>query len=106
MKPVEVEFLMVDKLSSRLAKCERKIDEFGRKTKNANRNMNELEQTTGKVSKTVAKLASAFAMKELASNILKVRGQFQQLEVSFTTMLGSAERADALLKQLTKTAAT
>ena len=106
MKPVEVEFLMVDKLSSRLAKCERKIDEFGRKTKNANRNMNELEQTTGKVSKTVAKLASAFAVKELASNILKVRGQFQQLEVSFTTMLGSAERADALLKQLTKTAAT
>lgn len=106
MKPVEVEFLMVDKLSSRLAKCERKIDEFGRKTKNANRNMNELEQTTGKVSKTVAKLASAFAMKELASNILKVRGQFQQLEVSFTTMLGSAERADALLNQLAKTAAT
>lgn len=106
MKPVEVEFLMVDKLSSRLAKCERKIDEFGRKTKNANRNMNELEQTTGKVSKTVAKLASAFAMKELVSNILKVRGQFQQLEVSFTTMLGSAERADALLNQLAKTAAT
>lgn len=106
MKPVEVEFLMVDKLSSRLAKCERKIDEFGRKTKNANRNMNELEQTTGKVSKTVAKLASAFAMKELASNILKVRGQFQQLEVSFTTMLDSAERADALLNQLAKTAAT
>ena len=106
MKPVEVEFLMVDKLSSRLAKCERKIDEFGSKTKNANRNMNELEQTTGKVSKTVAKLASAFAMKELASNILKVRGQFQQLEVSFTTMLNSAERADALLNQLAKTAAT
>ena len=106
MKPVEVEFLMVDKLSSRLEKCERKIDEFGRKTKNANRNMDELNQTTGKVGKTVAKLASAFAMKELAANILKVRGQFQQLEVSFTTMLGSAERADALLKQLTKTAAT
>ena len=106
MKPVEVEFLMVDKLSTRLEKCERKIDEFGRKTKNANRNMDELNQTTGKVGKTVAKLASAFAMKELAANILKVRGQFQQLEVSFTTMLGSAERADALLKQLTKTAAT
>lgn len=106
MKPVEIEFLMVDKLSSRLAKCERKIDEFGRKTKNANRNMDELNQTTGKVSKTVAKLASAFAMKELVANILKVRGQFQQLEVSFTTMLGSAERADALLKQLAKTAAS
>ena len=40
---------------------------------------------------TVGKLAAAFTIKELVSNITKVRGEFQQLEVSFQTMLGSAE---------------
>ena len=40
---------------------------------------------------TVGKLAAAFTIKELVSNITKVRGEFQQLEVSLQTMLGSAE---------------
>ncbi|MCS3128446.1 tape measure protein [Bacteroides ovatus] len=40
------------------------------------------------------------------SNITKVRGEFQQLEVSFQTMLGSAEKDDTLMQQLVHTAAT
>ncbi len=45
-------------------------------------------------------------LKELASQVMNVRGEFQQLEIAFGTMLGSAEKANKLMQQLTKTAAT
>ncbi len=59
-----------------------------------------------KLKDTAGKLASAFAAKQLVSEIVKTRGEFQQLEVAFTTMLGSAQKSNALMSQLTKTAAT
>lgn len=37
--------------------------------------------------------------------IMDVRGEFQKLEVSFNTMLGSKQKADALMQQLVETAA-
>ena len=45
-------------------------------------------------------------VKEFANAVMDVRGQFQQLEVAFTTMLGSADKANNLMQQITKTAAT
>ena len=45
--------------------------------------------------------ATAF-VKQLVS----VRGEFQQLEIAFTTMLKSKERSDALMKDITEFAAT
>lgn len=38
--------------------------------------------------------------------VMSVRGEFQQLEVAFTTLLGSEQKANNLMQQLTKTAAT
>lgn len=38
--------------------------------------------------------------------VVNVRGQFQQLEVAFKTMLGSGEKASKLMNQLVRTAAT
>lgn len=51
-------------------------------------------------------ITAAFSAKEFIKNMVQVRGQFQQLEVAFATMMGSAEKADALMEQLVKTAAT
>lgn len=65
-----------------------------------------IEQVFSKVQSAAAAAAGAFSAKELVRNVLEVRGQFQQLEVAFTTMLGSAEKANALMDQLVKTAAT
>lgn len=45
-------------------------------------------------------------LKEFAVQVANVRGEFQQLEVAFNTMLGSKSQADALMSQLIKTAAT
>lgn len=45
------------------------------------------------------------ALKGITAQVIQTRGEFQQLEVAFTTMLGSGEKANSLMMQLTKTAA-
>lgn len=97
---------MVDKLSGRLAQATGKMEQMTGKTAEAKKQMQELDRSGLSLQKTIGRLASAFAMKELVSKIATVRGEFQQLEVAFKTMLGSAEQADALMQQLTQTAAT
>lgn len=105
-KPVEIEILMRDRLSAGLDKAGRKVDELKTKTTSASAEMERLDRQAESVRSTVSKIAGAFAVKELVSNIVKVRGEFQQLEASFNTMLGSEEKADALMQQLIRTAAT
>lgn len=65
-----------------------------------------LDKFADKLSKLAATAGLAFGVKELVQNIVKIRGEFQQLDVAFRTMLGSAEKADALMLQLVRTAAT
>jgi tape measure domain-containing protein len=97
---------MRDRLSAGLDKAGRKVDELKTKTTSASAEMERLDRQAESVRSTVSKIAGAFAVKELVSNIVKVRGEFQQLEASFNTMLGSEEKADALMQQLIRTAAT
>ena len=105
-KPVEIEILMRDRLSTGLDKAGRKVDELKTKTTGASAEMERLDRQAESVRSTVSKIAGAFAVKELVTGIVKVRGEFQQLEASFRTMLGSEEKADALMQQLIRTAAT
>ena len=44
-------------------------------------------------------------MKSLLSSIVMTRGQFQQLEIAFETMLGSGSKAQELMGQMIDTAA-
>lgn len=45
------------------------------------------------------------AAKQFLSQMTEIRGQFQQLEIAFSTILGSATQAGALMQQLVTTAA-
>lgn len=65
-----------------------------------------LDRFADKLSKLAASMGLAFGAKELVQNFVKIRGEFQQLDVAFRTMLGSAEKANALMLQLVRTAAT
>lgn len=65
-----------------------------------------LDKFADKLGKLAASAGLAFGAKELVQNLIKIRGEFQQLDVAFRTMLGSAEKADALMSQLVRTAAT
>ena len=59
----------------------------------------------GMLQKGFVALGGTMAVKAFTQQVIQTRGEFQQLEVAFTTMLGSAEKANALMMQLTKTAA-
>lgn len=50
-------------------------------------------------------LLGGLGFEQLAEHIFNVRSQFQQLEISFTTMLGSEQKAGALMDELIQTAA-
>jgi tape measure domain-containing protein len=47
----------------------------------------------------------ANGLSKVASSIVQVRGQFQQLEIAFETMLGSASKSQTLMAQMIDTAA-
>ncbi len=50
-------------------------------------------------------LVGGLGFEQLAEHIFNVRSQFQQLEISFTTMLGSADKSKQLMDELIQTAA-
>lgn len=57
--------------------------------------------------KSVASVAFAgFTVKEIISTLGTVRGDFQQFEIAFETMLGSGQKAKAMISDLAKLAAT
>ena len=58
------------------------------------------------IGKAFAAIGIAGTLQELGKKILVVRGDFEKLEVAFEVMLGSASKANELMKQLTYTAAT
>ena len=53
----------------------------------------------------VATLGIGLGFKELSGQVASTRGEFQQLEVAFKTMLGSEQEAAKLMNQLVRTAA-
>lgn len=65
----------------------------------------DIDDMFNKIKGSLAGVASAVALKELAQKIIDVRGEVQQLEVAFETMLGSKQRADALMAQVVGLAA-
>jgi predicted nucleic acid-binding Zn-ribbon protein len=63
------------------------------------------QRVTGDAHMLSAALLGGLGFEQLTSSIFNTRSQFQQLEISFNTMLGSEQRAGALMNQLVQTAA-
>nr|DAE23346.1 MAG TPA: tail tape measure protein [Myoviridae sp. ctcPl3] len=87
----------------------RKLQEAENGIRAASRQIEEsgtsIEALFNRMTRAAAVFGAGFTAKELISDIVKVRGEFQQLEVAFNTMLGSKEKANALMSQLVRTAA-
>lgn len=58
-----------------------------------------------KIENTLKSLAAGISMGALVRQIVQVRGEVQQLEVAFETMLGSKEKADKLVNEAVQLAA-
>lgn len=65
-----------------------------------------IDSAMKKIAAAAAGVFAAQKLKNFAQQVANVRGEFQQLEMAFETMLGSADKADALMSQLITTAAT
>lgn len=65
-----------------------------------------IDESFKKIGQTVAGVFAVSQIKDFITHVATVRGEFQQLEIAFKTMLGSAGQADILMSQLVKTAAT
>lgn len=65
-----------------------------------------IDDSFKRIGRTVAGVFAVSQIKDFITHVTLVRGEFQQLEIAFKTMLGSAGQADVLMSQLIKTAAT
>lgn len=65
-----------------------------------------MDMAIRKFGTALASLGLGFSLTEMARQVATVRGEFQQLEVAFGTMLGSKAEADALMQRTVDLAAT
>lgn len=88
-----------------LNKLKQVQDKVSETTTKVEKEGNEMDAIFKKLGKEIAALGAGFTATKLISDIVRVRGEFQQLEIAMETMLGSQEKATALMAQLTATAA-
>ena len=105
-KTVAIEIELLDRISGGLDRINKKMDALKGSSAEAKKGLSGLENMSDRLKQSLMGLGMAFSMKGLVAEVANVRGQFQQLEVAFNTMLGSADKADALMAQLVRTAAT
>lgn len=105
------------RISAMEGRLQSKIDNIGTAVSKANNSIEDslkgvteaggdVNNILGVIAKTAGSIGVAFTAQSLISEIVNVRGEFQKLEVSFKTMLGSEEKATDLMNQLVRTAAT
>lgn len=74
-------------------------------TSTANEQASSVENFAKKAALAIGTYTSVTAVSNFITDVARVRGQFQQLEVAFETMLGSKEKAQKLLAEVTEFAA-
>lgn len=93
----------------KLEDFERQLDQMQSRLEGAtNRTQASADKMGDSFSNVGKMIGTYFGVQQLAEfgkKVISVRGEMQQLEIAFSTMLGSAEKANALMAQLTETAA-
>lgn len=98
---------VVDKASRELSKISDNISNFGKKTNFVSRRISEGAQTLGSDLKRMGMMVgAAFAgvgigAIAMGKGVLKSAADLEQNKIAFETMLGSAEKANKLLKDIT-----
>ena len=65
----------------------------------------EMDALFQRLTRSLAAIGAGFSVQQIVQQVVTVRGEFQQLEVAFRTMLGSEEKASVLMSQLVDLAA-
>lgn len=104
-KALEEEKAALFGLNQERSKAQLKVKELRGQMELLKKTSDEGAQAVEFLKRGLAAIGGFQALKGFTAQVIQTRGEFQQLEVAFTTMLGSAEKANALMMQLTKTAA-
>lgn len=88
------------------------IDALNESRRGVRQTQQQVEQSGESIEKMFSRMKTAaagalagFSAKEFIQKVVEVRGQFQQLEASFTTLLGSAAKAKDMMAQVADFAA-
>ena len=85
------------------------LNSFNQISQSAVENGKQIDEMFSGLERSVMRLAGAIGLgmglKEFSSQVIEIRGQFQQLQLAFETMLGSADKANALFSDLVTLAA-
>lgn len=86
---------------TQIAECRREIRDLRSGARSSSISIDGLRGSLiGMASKVAAPLAIAAAIKDIATNSIEARGKIEALEVSFSTLLRSTEKANQLVSQL------
>lgn len=77
-------------------------DRFSKKMGRMQTKTQSLNNTMLGLRNTIGALFAGFLVQRVIGDIIKVGSNFEQLQISFETMLGSAEKAKVLLEDITK----
>ena len=80
-------------------------DEYAAFKEEAGETVEVNEKMSVSLTKVLGVIGGATALKNFVTELVNVRGQFQQLEIAFSTMLKSKEKADKLMAELVDIAA-
>jgi hypothetical protein len=100
-----LEFEAYIKSDSYEAHIRRLIAQTSQLTDAAQKEANVIDSIVKRTTSAIGLYASFAVGSNFVGEVARVRGEFQQLEVAFTTMLGSKEKADKLLAEVTEFAA-
>jgi hypothetical protein len=103
-EPLEFDALVKDsQLEAAIRRIEAQLQGL---TRTAEKEAKAIDNLVQKAAKAIAGYATFAAGANFIQDIIRVRGEMEQLEVAFTTMLQSKEKADKLMQEIVEFAAT
>lgn len=95
-----------DRLQQKIQGTSMKLPSYSATISEARGEVDLLSSSFQRAAGLAAGIFAVSGVQDFVSKLYSVRGEFQQLEISFKTMLGSGEQANELLAQLAQTAAS
>lgn len=95
-----------DRLQQKIQGTSTKLPSYSAPISEARGEVDLLGSSFQRAAGLAAGIFAVSGVQDFVSKLYSVRGEFQQLEISFKTMLGSGEQANELLAQLAQTAAS
>ena len=95
-----------DRLQQKLQGTSMKLPSYSAPISEARGEVDLLSSSFQRAAGLAAGIFAVSGVQDFVSKLYSVRGEFQQLEISFKTMLGSGEQANELIAQLAQTAAS